>query len=138
MKKQKFAEPEAITWAPPEDGEETVEGDDNNVWGDNGNNTGWNAGAGDGWGSPPLARASKSLDGWGDTSQAKSSRVNAFINDGRASDMRRTQSDSRVADHQFVDSNGEALVPAQRAFYSPERLARDRIFWFFDPSTYSS
>lgn len=33
-----------------------------------------------------------------------------------------------------IDAQGGALAPAQRAFYSRERLARYRIHWAFDPN----
>ena len=34
----------------------------------------------------------------------------------------------------IIDAQGAALAPAQRAFYSRERLARYRIHWAFDPN----
>jgi len=35
------------------------------------------------------------------------------------------------ADVRFIESEGKALEPVRRAFFSKERLARDRIHWMF-------
>lgn len=35
------------------------------------------------------------------------------------------------ADVRFIESKGKALEPVRRAFFSKERLARDRIHWMF-------
>jgi hypothetical protein len=33
----------------------------------------------------------------------------------------------------FIESNGAALAPVERAFFGKTRLARDRIHWMFSP-----
>jgi hypothetical protein len=35
------------------------------------------------------------------------------------------------ADVRFIESKGKALEPVHRAFFSNERLAKDRIHWMF-------
>ncbi|KAH9943421.1 uncharacterized protein BXZ73DRAFT_87749 [Epithele typhae] len=38
-----------------------------------------------------------------------------------------------LGENAFVDSGGEALVPAKRALFSPDRPAKDRFRWGFNP-----
>lgn len=69
---------------------------------------------------------------WDDPAYSMPSKAFAIANDGRSTG-RKQKRDNPYMDTHFIESNGAALVPAQRAFYSQERLARHRIHWLFNP-----
>ena len=140
QKKQKFAEPEASAWPTPEDEEyEDSEDDDGAGWGDwegVDNKEAWASNSGHARNESAPVFTSKASDVWRDPQPTKTSKAYAFATDGRLSDTRRSRSEGQSIDHRIIESKGEAFMPAQAAFYSKERLARDRIFWFFDPSKF--
>ena len=61
------------------------------------------------------------------------SKAFAIASEGRVPFSGRSRQENARIDAQFIESNGAALIPAEKALYSPERLARYRIHWQFDP-----
>lgn len=43
------------------------------------------------------------------------------------------EEESNFSDYDVIDAEGAVIEPAQRAFYSRERLAKYRLYWAFDP-----
>lgn len=70
---------------------------------------------------------------WETPSYSMPSKTFAIASDGRVPLSGRPRHDNAEMDSRFVESQGKALIPAVRALYSRERLARDRIHWSFDP-----
>ncbi|EJD01190.1 uncharacterized protein FOMMEDRAFT_147792 [Fomitiporia mediterranea MF3/22] len=130
LKKQKFAEPEATAWpASEEDGDEDEYEDE---WDDIGETNEWPMAANTGFGDSASAVPSKASDAWA-SALPGGSKVQTHHAEGQWSEAGRSRTETQIAEHRFVESNGEALEPADRAFFSKERLSRDRMFWFFDP-----
>ncbi|TDL29451.1 hypothetical protein BD410DRAFT_23185 [Rickenella mellea] len=78
----------------------------------------WASNAGTSWYGPTYTMPSKTF---------------AHATDGRPSPHSKSAGDSPYLETQFVSSHGEALTLAQKALYSKERLARNRIHWMFNP-----
>lgn len=143
LKKQKFAEPEAMTWANPDDDEEDEDEDyaeeGDAAWGADwgGTGGGWN-GAGKGWGDSAAApkRTSRASDYWSNSPHGRTSKTYAMATDGPGWSASKAQKEAPVADHRIAESHGAGLIPARLALYSRERLARDRLFWAFNPSVF--
>ncbi|KAL5487801.1 hypothetical protein ACEPAI_5909 [Sanghuangporus weigelae] len=139
LKKQKFAEPEAMTWANPkddaEDEDEDYDEEGETIWANDRRETeGWND-TGKGWGNAQAAprRTSRASEGWSNASHGKTSKAYAMATDGYDWGTGQAQKDAHVAEHRIVESHGDAFVSARAALFSKERLTRDRIFWAFDP-----
>ena len=61
------------------------------------------------------------------------SKTFTIANEGKPRFVGRPGHDNIKIDASFVESNGAALLPASAAFYSRDRLARNRIHWQFSP-----
>ncbi|KAH8118350.1 hypothetical protein DFH11DRAFT_1540546 [Phellopilus nigrolimitatus] len=75
----------------------------------------------------------EATNGWDDPAHPMPSKAFALAAEGRVPATRHFRSDDYNKDYRFQESQGDALRFAQRAFYSKDRLARNRIHWLFDP-----
>lgn len=70
---------------------------------------------------------------WGGPTYSLPSKTFALAADGRSPAIRKGAEGNPYMETRFIESNGAALIPAQKALYSKDRLARNRIHWLFSP-----
>lgn len=70
---------------------------------------------------------------WGEDSYSLPSKAFALASDGRQTVSSLGPKGTSQLHTYFVDSRGEALLDAEKALFSPARLARNRIHWTFSP-----
>lgn len=70
--------------------------------------------------------------GWDDQTYSMPSKAYALAGHGQ-DPVGMHKHDSPYMEMRFVESQGHALGIAQKAFYSQDRVARNRIHWLFDP-----
>lgn len=122
----------------------------NGGW-ENGQNTDWGKAAESGWGGwkkdtnanamlgkePSGGSASGAWGAetslWDNAPQPVQSRTHTYAARGSSFEKKREKAPPS-RNYQCIDANGETTIPARMALYSRQRLARDRIFWAFNPS----
>lgn len=134
LKKQKSAEQQGNSWAAGNGWSNDTNWGESNEPIEQQNTNGWEAGNDEktkdigingGWGTTEAPA-------WRDV-QPNHSRTFSLASEAQNSLSKRTRSDVSL-DYRFVDSRGHALSLASHALYNPERLARNRIIWYFDPN----
>ncbi len=70
---------------------------------------------------------------WGGRAYSMPSKIFALATDGQGNPSGLGPRGSPYMETRFIDSQGDALMAAEAALYSQERLAKNRIHWLFSP-----